>query len=200
MPGVARASASIYMLLKPDGGMSMGVPQGILGSDLRSRGYENFKLTMAEGRDLAADDRGKAVVGSDIAKALNAKVGKTVDAAGQAVRGHRHLRQDPHRSRQHRRRQPGRRPELLYAQLPAMVQQQVNPDQAGHRHHRLPGAGRRRRPARLHHPGHGPRRQGRLARRPSSTSSRARPRSSTASSSAWPSSPCSSAASRWSTP
>jgi len=40
-----------------EGGMSMGVPQGIAGSDLRSEGYESFKLTMKEGRDLTATDR-----------------------------------------------------------------------------------------------------------------------------------------------
>ena len=37
---------------------------------------------MAEGRDLTAADRGKAVVGCDIAKALGAKVGGTVDLRG----------------------------------------------------------------------------------------------------------------------
>ena len=74
--GVLRASANIYLLLNKDGGMSMGVPQGILGTDLRANGYETFKLTVAQGRDLTEQDHGKAVVGCDIAKALGAKVGK----------------------------------------------------------------------------------------------------------------------------
>ena len=33
--GVAAASASVYILVDPEGGMAMGVPQGIVGSDLR---------------------------------------------------------------------------------------------------------------------------------------------------------------------
>jgi putative ABC transport system permease protein len=82
VPGVARATASIYMMLDPDGGMSMGIPQGIVGSDLRSEGYESFKLSMKEGRDLTAGDQGVAVMGSDVAKALNAQVGGTVELRG----------------------------------------------------------------------------------------------------------------------
>ncbi len=77
--GVACASASIYMLLDPDGGMAMGVPQGIMGSDMRNVDYESFKLSLSEGRDLTASDRGKAVVGSDLAKALDAQVGSTIE-------------------------------------------------------------------------------------------------------------------------
>ena len=82
VPGVARASASVYMLLKEDQGMAMGVPQGIIGSDLRQTGFEEFELTMASGRDLTSEDRGKAVVGSDVAKSLNAEVGKKVELRG----------------------------------------------------------------------------------------------------------------------
>ena len=52
--GVARASAGIWMTVDPDAGMSMGMPQGILGSDVREIGYEAFKLKVAEGRDLDA--------------------------------------------------------------------------------------------------------------------------------------------------
>jgi len=72
--GVARASASIYMLLDPEGGMGMGMPQGIVGSDLRNADYEDFKLSLRDGRDLAPSDRSKAVVGCDLAKALDAQV------------------------------------------------------------------------------------------------------------------------------
>ena len=56
VPGVARASASIYLLLDEEGGMSMN---GIVGSDLRSQGYETFELRMAEGRDLTAERPGR---------------------------------------------------------------------------------------------------------------------------------------------
>jgi putative ABC transport system permease protein len=127
VPGVARASASIYMLLDEKGGMSMGVPQGIVGSDMRANDLESFKLTMKEGRDLTPQDRGVAVVGCDIAKALGAKVGGTVDLRGKPFKvigiydktltapdntvaiGLADAQQ------------------LLYAQLPEIVQKQVDP-------------------------------------------------------------------------
>ncbi len=76
--GVAVASASVYLLADPEGGMAMGVPQGITGNDMRGLQYEEFELNVAEGRDITADDRGKAVMGCDVAKAFDAQVGGTV--------------------------------------------------------------------------------------------------------------------------
>ena len=76
--GVAVASASVYLLVDPEGGMGMGVPQGIVGSDMRGVDYEEFELSVAEGRDIAVDDRGKAVMGTDIAQAFDAEVGDIV--------------------------------------------------------------------------------------------------------------------------
>jgi len=128
VPGVARATASIYMMLDPEGGMSMGVPQGIVGSDMRSVGYETFPLRMAEGRDLTAEDRGRAVVGCDIAKALGAEVGGTIELRGEpfeVVGIYDKTLTAPDNTvtiSLHDIQQ------LLYADLPAMVQQQVNPD------------------------------------------------------------------------
>jgi putative ABC transport system permease protein len=128
VPGVARATASIYLLLDPEGGMSMGVPQGIVGSDLRAQGYETFELRMKEGRDLAVGDEGKAVVGSDIAKALGATVGGTVQLRGkpfEVVGIYDKTLTAPDNTvtvSLHDVQQ------LLYAELPVMVQQQVNPD------------------------------------------------------------------------
>ena len=81
--GVAAASASITMLLNKDSSaVSMGVPDMIIGSDMRGAQYESFKITYTKGRALRAEDRGKVVVGSDIAKKLNAEVGKTVMLRG----------------------------------------------------------------------------------------------------------------------
>jgi putative ABC transport system permease protein len=128
VPGVARASASIYILLDKDGGMAMGVPQGILGSDMREIGYERFELRMAEGRDLTAEDRGKAVVGCDVAKSLGAKVGQIVHLRGkpfEVVGIYDKTLTAPDNTvviSLHDVQQ------MLYADLPAMVQQQVNPD------------------------------------------------------------------------
>lgn len=127
VPGVARATAGIYILLDEEGGMAMGVPQGIVGSDMRAADLESFQLTMKDGRDLTADDRGMAVVGCDIAKALGATVGGTVDLRGkpfQVVGIYDKTLTAPdntvvislHDSQQ-----------LLYAQLPEIVQKQIDP-------------------------------------------------------------------------
>jgi putative ABC transport system permease protein len=125
VPGVARASASIYMLLDEEGGMSMN---GIVGGDLRNQGYETFELRMAEGRDLTVGDRGVAVVGCDIAKALGAKVGGTVTLRGkpfEVVGLYDKTLTAPDNTvviSLYDAQQ------LLYTQLPKLVQQQVNPD------------------------------------------------------------------------
>ena len=126
VPGVARATASIWMMLDEKGGMSMGVPQGIAGSDLRSEGYESFKLTMKEGRDLTATDRGVAVVGCDIAKALDAKVGGTVTLRGkqfQVIGIYDKTLTAPDNTVAVSLYDAQ---QLLYAQLPQIVQKQVN--------------------------------------------------------------------------
>jgi putative ABC transport system permease protein len=124
--GVARASASIYMLLDPDGGMSMGVPQGIVGSDMRGIEYESFKLKLTDGRDLAPSDRGRAVVGCDLAKALNAEVGKTImlrDRPFEVVGIYDKTLTAPDNTVTISLADAQ---ELLFAQLPAIVQQQVD--------------------------------------------------------------------------
>jgi len=127
--GVARASAGIYMLLDEEGGMSMGVPQGIIGGDFRNVGYEKFELTMADGRDLTPEDRGKAVVGCDVAKALEAEVGGTVALRGTSfeVIGiyDKTLTAPDNTVVISMEDVQG----LLFAQLPAIVQQQVEPSQ-----------------------------------------------------------------------
>lgn len=79
VPGVARASANLYMTLSEDiSGVSFGPPSSIQATDGRDEGYETFVLTMAEGRKLKPDDRGKVVVGSDLVNKLNAQVGSTI--------------------------------------------------------------------------------------------------------------------------
>jgi putative ABC transport system permease protein len=125
VPGVARASASVYMLLKEDQGMSMGVPQGIVGSDMRETGFEDFELTMASGRDLGPNDRGKAVVGSDVAKSLGAEVGKKVELRGkmfEVVGIYNKTLTAPDNTVVVSLADVQ---QLLYAELPVMVQQQI---------------------------------------------------------------------------
>ena len=78
--GVAAASAGITMPLEKDSSaVGMSMPNMIIGSDMRGAQYfESFKVTHTKGRALRAEDRGRVVLGSDIAKTLNAEVGKTV--------------------------------------------------------------------------------------------------------------------------
>ncbi len=129
VPGVARATAGIWMLLDENGGMSMGVPQGIVGNDMRAIDLESFKLTMKEGRDLTTADRGVAVVGCDIAKALNAKVGGTIDLRGKPFKvvgiyektltaPDNTVAVSLYDAQQ-----------LMYAQLPDIIQKQIDPNQ-----------------------------------------------------------------------
>jgi len=76
VPGVKHASASIMMTLDNEPStVNMGPPPMVVGVDGRAHGYETFKITFKEGRQIEASDRGKAVVGSDIVSKLHAKLG-----------------------------------------------------------------------------------------------------------------------------
>src|SRR5665648_530862 len=80
--GVTAASADISMLLDSEGGMSFGMPAMIMGTDQRGVGYESFELTLQEGRDFTPEERGVAVVGSDLVEQLDAEVGGTITLRG----------------------------------------------------------------------------------------------------------------------
>jgi putative ABC transport system permease protein len=80
--GVAAATPTVDMILSADGGgAGMGTPEmitgGVAGGD---KGLESFKIDLAQGRELTAADEGSkvTVLGSDLARRLNAKVGDTV--------------------------------------------------------------------------------------------------------------------------
>jgi putative ABC transport system permease protein len=83
--GVAAATPTIDMMLSDEGGATMGTPEmisgGIPGGD---KGLENFKIDLAQGRELtAADATSKVtVLGSDLARKLNVNVGDTVTLRG----------------------------------------------------------------------------------------------------------------------
>ncbi len=127
--GVAVASASVYMLVDPEGGMAMGVPQGIVGSDLRGAEYEEFELTVGEGRDITADDRGKAVMGTDIAQAFGAQVGEVVtlrDTPFEVVGIYDKTLTAPDNTIVVSLADAQ---QLLYASLPAMIQGQIAVDE-----------------------------------------------------------------------
>jgi putative ABC transport system permease protein len=85
--GVARASASIMLLQDTKGGsVNMGIPPMIGGIDGRGKAYESFKITYAEGRDIKAGENGVAVVGADMVKKLNAKVGGNIKLRGETFK------------------------------------------------------------------------------------------------------------------
>ncbi len=82
--GVAKASANVMLLLDAKGSsVNMGVPPLITGGDNRGKGYETFKISFAEGRDLKAGETGKVTVGADLVKKLNAKVGQMLTIRGE---------------------------------------------------------------------------------------------------------------------
>jgi putative ABC transport system permease protein len=80
--GVAAATPSVDMLLSSDGAAaSMGTPEMITGNiPGGDNGLETFKIDLASGRELTTADAGTkvTVLGSDLARRLNAKVGDTV--------------------------------------------------------------------------------------------------------------------------
>ena len=127
--GVAAATATVFMMLDEDqGGMSMNM-QSIVGVDPRAQEYESFKLYMAEGRELQAGDSGKAVLGSDIAKSMNAEVGGYITVRGeefQVVGIYEKTLTAPDSSVAVPLADSQR---LLYTTLPKLVQQQVTPEQ-----------------------------------------------------------------------
>jgi ABC-type antimicrobial peptide transport system permease subunit len=80
--GVAAATPSVEMMLSADSAAaSMGTPEMITGNiPGGDKGLEKFKIDLASGRELtAADATSKVtVLGSDLARRLNVKVGDTV--------------------------------------------------------------------------------------------------------------------------
>jgi putative ABC transport system permease protein len=76
--GVAAASGSLMLMLDEEGGMTMGMPAMIMGTDLRGVEYESFEVNFSAGRDLQPGERGVAIVGSDLVQKLDAEVGQTI--------------------------------------------------------------------------------------------------------------------------
>ncbi|OGY22933.1 MAG: hypothetical protein A2172_03290 [Candidatus Woykebacteria bacterium RBG_13_40_15] len=83
--GVKNAYASVEMLKEDDiSGVSFGVPDSIGGydPDQMKDDPSAAMLTIATGRDIQKNDIRKAVLGSDMPKKLNAKVGGTIKLKG----------------------------------------------------------------------------------------------------------------------
>jgi ABC-type lipoprotein release transport system permease subunit len=83
--GVAVATPTVDMMLSDEGGATMGVPEmisaAVAGGD---KGLETFTTTIAQGRQLTADDEGQyvTVLGCDLARRFDAKIGGTVQLRG----------------------------------------------------------------------------------------------------------------------
>src|SRR3989344_688392 len=77
--GVKAVSASVYTSLsKTFDAVSFGPPASITGEQLENRELESFKITYSSGRQIEEGDRGKVVIGADLVKKLDAKVGSNV--------------------------------------------------------------------------------------------------------------------------
>jgi putative ABC transport system permease protein len=82
--GVAAVNPTIFTTLSDDlEGISFGVPSSITAENYDlSEKYETFELSYSSGEMINNGDSGKVVVGSDLVKKLNAKVGDTVKIKG----------------------------------------------------------------------------------------------------------------------
>ncbi|MDD5566829.1 MAG: ABC transporter permease [Patescibacteria group bacterium] len=80
--GVVYASPVVSLMLDEETNVSFGMPSMIVSGDTEATQYETFKIKIARGRDLTADDRGKVALGSDLVKNLKTDVGKTVKLRG----------------------------------------------------------------------------------------------------------------------
>ena len=78
--GVKAVFPSVSLLLNEEiDAVNLGTIPTIQADDPAASRYETFKVRLAEGRDIRIGDRGKVVVGSDLVKKLNARLGGTVE-------------------------------------------------------------------------------------------------------------------------
>ncbi|MCL4500172.1 MAG: ABC transporter permease [Chloroflexi bacterium] len=82
--GVEAAFPEVIMILDPNQGVVMGVPKMVASSDPAEDKYQEgqWKINYVAGRKLRIGDKGKCVVGADLVKDLNARVGGKVKVRG----------------------------------------------------------------------------------------------------------------------
>lgn len=81
--GVVAIESTVYTSLNEKfDAISFGPPASIVGSDLKGQQFESFKITYQAGRALKPSDEGKIVVGADLVKKLNARVGQIAKVRG----------------------------------------------------------------------------------------------------------------------
>lgn len=76
--GVTYASPDVSLLLDEEAGITFGTPSMIVSYDPKADAYESFKLKAAEGRLLNNEDRGKVLLGPDLAETKGWSVGQTI--------------------------------------------------------------------------------------------------------------------------
>jgi len=77
--GVQAVFGETYVTLNKDlASVNFGPPAAVVATEPGSSQYESFKLTLSKGRELTATDDHKVVIGSDLVKKLDAKVGKNI--------------------------------------------------------------------------------------------------------------------------
>jgi putative ABC transport system permease protein len=81
--GVARASASLGMLIEKDPkSATIGVPPMIMATDLRQKGFEKFDVGYTSGRALRSGEQGAGTLGCDMATKFDAQVGDRIKVRG----------------------------------------------------------------------------------------------------------------------
>lgn len=76
--GVKFVSPDVSVLLDQEVGATFGPPAMVVAYNPEADPYESFKLKVTEGRIIEAADRGKVVMGSDLAETKAVKVGDTL--------------------------------------------------------------------------------------------------------------------------
>lgn len=78
--GVEAAFPAYSFLAKPgSSSINFGVPDMITSDDPAEANYSNFKLSLAQGRQLTSSSRGEVVLGSTLASEFKKKPGDTID-------------------------------------------------------------------------------------------------------------------------
>ena len=82
VPGVQTATAGIGVLLNDSQNFSFGAPDLVIGLDMNNGNDLLAQIPLQSGRLIRKGDSGKVVLGSNLAKKLNVKVGDTVNLRG----------------------------------------------------------------------------------------------------------------------
>jgi ABC-type antimicrobial peptide transport system permease subunit len=106
----------------------MGLPSMMIGVEPEASGVKADAVTIADGRDLAPDDRGMVVLGSQLARLLIAEPGDTVELLGDGFEVAGVMEQTLGMPDQYARVPMADAQRLFVASLPQALQDSVDPD------------------------------------------------------------------------